>query len=43
MILGCKELLLNIMIVIILYLDWGYCMVNWLMVFFGEMDEEIEE
>ena len=43
MILGCKELLLNITTATTLYPDWGYCTVNWLTAFPGEMDEETEE
>lgn len=43
MIPGCKELLLNITTATTLYPDWGYCTVNWLTAFPGEMDEETEE
>ena len=43
MILGCKELLLNIKTATTLYPDWGYCTVNRLTAFPGEMDEESEE
>ena len=43
MILGCKELLLNIKTATTLYPDWGYCTVNSLTAFPGEMDEESEE